>query len=298
MTDSSVSLHHKINSIKDLKSVVRTMKALAASNIVQYERAVLALADYYKTVELSLFANFRQTRRLDESALSYRNKTVNAVVFGSDQGLVGQFNNTLTEFVIDALKQIPDEKNIWAVGDQMFARLTDAGLKLKGAFMVPNSVNAITPLVSQILIDTEVTRHANAHIYLFHNRPESGATYQPVMQRMLPLDETWRNALLKKSWPSQNLPEVIDSSEATLTSFICEYLFVSLFKACAESLASENASRLAAMQRADKNIDEKLDELKRLFHNLRQSGIDEELFDVISGFEALSNGSNANHPKT
>jgi F-type H+-transporting ATPase subunit gamma len=66
------------------------------------------------------------------------------------------------------------------------------------------------------------------------------------------------------------------------------YLFVSLFKACAESLASENASRLAAMQRADKNIDELLEDLNGKFHRLRQSGIDEELFDVISGFEALS----------
>ena len=42
----------------------------------------------------------------------------------------------------------------------------------------------------------------------------------------------------------------------TLRALIREYLFVSLFRACAESLASENASRLAAMQRADENIDE------------------------------------------
>ena len=57
-----------------------------------------------------------------------------------------------------------------------------------------------------------------------------------------------------------------------------------LYRACAESLASENASRLAAMQRADKNIDELLEDFNR---TLRQNGIDEELFDVISGFEAL-----------
>jgi len=67
-----------------------------------------------------------------------------------------------------------------------------------------------------------------------------------------------------------------------------EYLFVSLFRACAQSLASENASRLAAMERADKNIDELLDGLRGSFHRLRQNGIDEELFDVISGFVALS----------
>jgi F-type H+-transporting ATPase subunit gamma len=85
-----------------------------------------------------------------------------------------------------------------------------------------------------------------------------------------------------------NLPEVMDGGAATLRALIREYLFVSLFRACAESLASENASRLAAMQRADKNIEELLEYLNGQFHHLRQSRIDEELFDVISGFEALS----------
>jgi F-type H+-transporting ATPase subunit gamma len=53
-------------------------------------------------------------------------------------------------------------------------------------------------------------------------------------------------------------------------------------------MAAENASRLAAMQRAEKNIDELLDELSLKFHSLRQSSIDEELFDVVSGFEAFA----------
>ncbi len=75
---------------------------------------------------------------------------------------------------------------------------------------------------------------------------------------------------------------------ATLAALIGEYLFVLLFRACAESLASENASRLAAMERADKNIAGLLEELQGSFHRLRQNGIDEELFDVIAGFEALS----------
>ena len=85
-----------------------------------------------------------------------------------------------------------------------------------------------------------------------------------------------------------NLPEVMGGGTGVLRALIREYLFVSLFRACAESLASENASRLAAMQRAEKNIDELLEELNGAFHRLRQSGIDEELFDVISGFEALT----------
>ena len=109
-----------------------------------------------------------------------------------------------------------------------------------------------------------------------------------MSQRLLPLDALWRRELAAIRWQTENLPEVMNDGEQTLLAFVREYLFVSLFKACAESLASENASRLVAMQRAETNIDEMLENLNRTFHRQRQNGIDEELFDVVSGFEALS----------
>jgi F-type H+-transporting ATPase subunit gamma len=68
---------------------------------------------------------------------------------------------------------------------------------------------------------------------------------------------------------------------------IREYLFVSLYRAFAESLASENASRLASMQVAERNIENRLDELSAQYHQQRQSAIDAELFDLVAGFEAL-----------
>jgi F-type H+-transporting ATPase subunit gamma len=155
---------------------------------------------------------------------------------------------------------------------------------------VPNSVKAITPLVGQIQIESETRRAKGeyARVYVFHNRPQSGALYEPVSQRLLPLDAQWQLGLAQVRWPAGNLPEVMGGGTTTLRALIREYLFISLFRACAESLASENASRLAAMQRAEKNIDELLEDLNRTFHRVRQSGIDEELFDVVSGFEALS----------
>jgi F-type H+-transporting ATPase subunit gamma len=59
-----------------------------------------------------------------------------------------------------------------------------------------------------------------------------------------------------------------------------------LFKACAESLASENASRLAVMQGRDEDR-RAFQDLTRAFHHMRRSAIDEEVFDIVSEFEAL-----------
>ena len=292
MSDTTASLRRKIAGAGDLQSVVRTMKAAAASSIGQYEKSVLALADYYRTVELGLGACFRESG--SASLLAERKGqtvagAIGAVVFGSDQGLVGQFNDVVADHAVKTLAALPAKPEVWAVGERVHARLADAGLPPTGLFTVPNSVKAITPLVGQILVESE-TRHNQGEVtelHLFYNRPMSGAVYVPVSQRLLPLDENWRRNLAGLPWPTRSLPEVMGGGTATLQALIREYLFVSLFRACAESLASENASRLAAMQRADKNIDELLEDLNGTFHRLRQSGIDEELFDVVSGFEAL-----------
>ena len=292
MSDTTASLRRKINSAGELQSVVRTMKALAASSIDQYEQSVRALADYYRAVELGLSVCIRGTGTLASKSEGPRRTaavTVGAVVFGSDQGLVGQFNDVIAQHAVKALAARPGGSQVWAVGERVHARLKDAGVPPVGLFTVPNSVKAITPLVGQILMESE--KHhglsAVAELHLFYNRPTTGAGYEPASQRLLPLDETWRRKLAEHPWPTGNLPEVVGGGSETLRALIREYLFVSLFRACADSLASENASRLAAMQRADKNIDELLGTLTSDFHRLRQSGIDEELFDVISGFEAL-----------
>jgi ATP synthase gamma subunit len=68
---------------------------------------------------------------------------------------------------------------------------------------------------------------------------------------------------------------------------LAAHLFISLFRACAESLASENASRLGAIEGADRNIDELLEGLHRSFRRFRHTDIDEELFDLVSGVEML-----------
>ena len=293
MSDSTASLRRKIDSAADLQSVVRTMKALAASSIGQYERAVRALADYYRTVELGLGACFRAGETIALPAARRRpaaGGVISAVVFGSDQGLVGRFNEVVADHALETLASLPGKPRVWAVGERVHARLADAGVLPVGRFTVPTSVKAITPLVGQILVDSQRRgRHdADSELHLFYNSPTAGATYAPVGQRLLPLDGDWRRALAELPWPTKSLPEVMGLGTSTLAALIGEYLFVSLFRACAESLASENASRLAAMERADKNIDDLLETLRGSFHRLRQSGIDEELFDVISGFDALS----------
>jgi F-type H+-transporting ATPase subunit gamma len=287
MSDTVASLRRKIGGANDLQSVVRTMKALAGASIGQYERSVGAVADYSRIVEQGLSLCFRDSGPAAEGTAGGR---VGAVVFGSDQGLVGEFNEVVAEHAVTVLAARPDQSQVWAVGERVQERLTDTALPVIGSFAVPVSVTAIAPLVGRILVAYEArnSRGAISELHLIHNRPTADGVYAPVSQRLLPLDEAWRRALSERPWPAGNLPEILGDGAATLGTFIREHLFVSLFRACAESLASENAARLAAMERADKNIDDLLETLNSDFRRLRQSGIDEELFDVVAGYEALT----------
>lgn len=304
MSDSLINLQRKINSASDLQSVVRTMKAMAAASISQYENAVRALDDYYLTVQLGLTAYFHSVQRERTSkryplftgsqlgaARPDKNKSnIAAIVFGSDQGLVGQFNELLVTYLDSELAKHPGNKICWPVGERIQARLNESDLVTGRSFILPNSIASITQLISELLIETDKQWELGnvEQVYLFYNHPTSKASYQPVYQRLLPLDHQWQNTFVNNHWPTACLPQVLNSDNRGLGALIHEYLFVSIYRACAESLASENASRLLAMQRAEKNIEELQEELHRSYHHQRQSGIDEELFDLVGGFEALT----------
>jgi len=287
------SLHRKLEGAKDLKSVVRTMKIVAALNIGQYEKAVQSLVDYYYTLALGILVYLKSEKKVDQSGKTeirhIAEKLTYSIVFGSDQGLVGQFNDSLSDFVFESLHSISGKKEIWAVGERVQLLLIDAGFTNTQLFAVPNSVQTITNLVNQILLKSEETQKVLdlSEVYVFHNQQKAGIGYQAVSKRLLPLDEAWKQSFYEYTWPTNKIPQIIDGKGQTLIALIHSYLFTSLYKTCAESLASENACRLAAMQRAEKNIDELLEDLKLSFHSLRQSTIDAELFDVVSGFKAI-----------
>jgi F-type H+-transporting ATPase subunit gamma len=284
-------LKGKIESTEDLRSVVKTMKALAAVNIRQYERAVESLADYNRTVEMGLQIALRGRSMV--SARPAPRDRLGAIVFGSDQGMCGQLNDQIVSYALEAMGGLGTEggkRAIVAVGERVAGRLEDAGQAVEDYFSVPNSVVGVTPMVQEIVLKIEAWGREEGihHIYLFYSRHLSGASFRPHRVHLLPVDQEWLSELEGQAWPSRGLPMFTMDWERLFSALIRQYLFVSLFRGFAESLASENASRLASMQGAEKNIEEWLGELNTQFHQQRQMSITEELLDIVAGFEALS----------
>ena len=291
MSEQLEALHRRLHTASELRSVVRTMKTLAAVSIVPYERAVRSLTDYSRTVELGLTACLGKVGNSPgNNAQGAATERTGVVVFGSDQGMVGQFNEVLVDFVLRELQPLPGRKRLWPIGERIAWRLNAPDIDLMPLHSVPDTVAAITPLTAAILESIQQHRENRSvsRVLVFHNQPSVGKGYQPMRQQLLPFDGEWLGELAQEKWPTKMIPQVMPVEAETLAALLREYLFVSLFRACAESLASESASRLAAMQAAERKIGDLIDELQLEFNQARQNSIDEELFDVITGYEALS----------
>ncbi|HEY9644428.1 MAG TPA: F0F1 ATP synthase subunit gamma [Coleofasciculaceae cyanobacterium] len=305
------ALQRQITTAKDLQSVVKTMKVLAAVSIRQYERAVESLAEYTRTIELGLQAVLNEMDIAQLAAPSPSSHRIGAIVFGSDQGMCGQFNEQIaTEALarlgvahiapahiapariaqMQPLLSAPADLTWAAVGARVMAPLEAAGQTIDICLPMPSAIAGITPRVQELLLQIETWRFQQQvdQIFLFYNRPRSNIAYIPEVKQLLPLDQVWLRQMQQQPWDSRTLPIWTMESRQLFACFIRQYLFVTLYRAFAESLASENASRLMSMQVAEQNIETRLAEFNTQFQQQRQTSITDEILEIVAGAEVLT----------
>jgi F-type H+-transporting ATPase subunit gamma len=289
---STEELVAKIRTTEDLGSVVRTMKTLAMVNIRQYLQAADSLDDYYRTVELGLRIMIQEAG-VEVVRVNSEGENIGAVIFGSDQGLSGRFNDEIIDHSLEQLDDICRDRNrrfFISIGDRLNSLVQGRGLKTDESLSVPRSVGAITQAVSDLLVRIERWREEKdlGRVILFYNRQKGKSSYSPSSACLLPFPVKSVRTFEEKKWPSRTTPIITMEPTQLFRSFARQYFFVTLFRAFALSLASENASRLASMQAAEKNIDERLEDLTSQFRSQRQTAITQELLETVAGFEALA----------
>lgn len=294
--ESLEHLQKQLSGLKDLRGIVKTMKALSAASIRQYEHAAEALADYYRTVELGLHAALRGAGTSAVAELARRPERASAglIVFGSDHGLCGRFNEDVVHHVVDYIREQGVRKEqcrVLAVGARAAGGLEREGLTVEENLMVPGSAARIAATVQQLLLKIDLWREAGgvSPVTLFYNHPlRRNASYRSVSPALLPIDLQRFRHLEEQSWPSRGIPGFTLTRTELLTYLLRQYFFVVVSRACADSQAAEHGSRLSAMQAAEKNLADRLDEVTMSYRRARQTVITSELLDVVSGFEAIT----------
>ena len=190
-------INRALHTAEDLKSIVRTMKVLAAVSIRQYERAVESLADYTRTVNLGIEILARHHHQTFVKPPS-TGVEIGVIVFGSDHGLCGSFNKALSNFVLDKLNimDVPVDKcRILSIGARLSMTLEARNIDMDECFFIPGSVAEITPSVRQILIKLDGWRTQGVErVLLFYNIRTSSDRSDPTLLNLLPIDmERFKN---------------------------------------------------------------------------------------------------------
>jgi len=279
-----------IQTTDDIRAIVRTMKSLSAVSIRQYEDAEAALSGYAETIDLGLTALLqdRHARGLPLPATVEAPATREAlIVIGSDRGLCGRYNEIVTRAAAAPLRR--DPVALAVIGARAAARLDGRGHRIDRLFPLPGTVAGLSPLVQSVIVEIDRwTREAGAgRVRLVHNRRQGRSRAVPVDRVLLPIPDAYLHGLLQRGWPGRGLPVFRMEPARLLSWLVRQRLFVVLYRALAEALASEHATRLAAMQNAERNIDERRAALDAAHRLKRQETITRELMDVVSGYEAV-----------
>ena len=276
------SLKKSLNSAQNLYTIVNTMKIHATTNINQFQQAADASMQYRQVLNKALSVVIK-TRQMPMEVLRRNEGRTIHVVFSSDHGLCGSFNERITDYARPKIDE-NEMALLLIVGEQGRKRL-EGEYEVEEFFVVPQTVDGITASVQHLLSTLDELRENNKikDIYLHYNRASGKRGFKEQSEKLFPLD-------LKKirkedaKWKSDAQPTYYMSEEKLLSDLLKQYYFITLFRTFCYSLVTENESRIASMTAAKKNIEERIEELETKYKRMRQDSITDEIRDITSGF--------------
>jgi F-type H+-transporting ATPase subunit gamma len=276
------------------------MKALSAVSIRLYQQALAALEQSRRTVEFGLCMVL--TREPDLLAALESMPVGSAarrpaappeviVLLGADRGMCGPFNEHVVAHAVEILHPATAAPPlVLAVGHRLERPCEAAGIPIAAREVMPASPRGMTSTAEAILVHYDGWRERDgaAGLVVVHNRPLATTGYVAHSARLFPPNPRWLRRIARQPWPTRNIPMSPSPARELFPALIRQHLLLSLHQSLAESLASEHAARLVAMQVAERNVEDHRTRLQNDFHRRRQQALDEELLDLVSGYLALT----------
>lgn len=285
------NLKKTLDTSKSIKQVVSTMKALSGANIKKYEKIVKILYTYKSNVELALQAIMMHNDKININELEFIGQSKNkkaknlVVVFGSNQGLCGRFNDKIANFTIDDI-QNTDENKVIVVGERLSMLLSNTKLKIFKTIPVPNSIENISNTIYELLtvIEKEIEEKTVNKVFLYYTANDDTMNGTLTKTRLIPIDKKILENAQKKVWPTNNIPYWQIDTKTLVVDLLKQYMFVGLNDALVNSIASEQKNRLLTLQNAENNINDLIRTKNLEYNQKRQSTITNELLDVVTGY--------------
>lgn len=282
-------LRRRIRSTRNLAQVTRAMQTVAASKLRKVQQQVTETRPYSRWSKQFLEQLGAGTAgAAQESPLLAQPHPVHdvlVIVMSSDRGLCGSYNqNIIRETLLFARAQSAQRFIFVTVGRKGRDLLGRLGYPIMAHFELPRGVLTFddTRTIARTAMGEFLAGRVQ-EVYLAYTHFRNILTHQPLIEPYLPLSIS--------SAADQQTPGEFSfepSQSAVLEAFLPRALEMRVYQALLESLTSEQAARMVAMENASRNAETMVQELTVAYNKARQQRITREILDIASGAEALA----------
>ena len=285
-------LKKRISSVKSTQKITKAMKMVAASKLRRAQESAekgRPYSDKMNNIILNL-SNSISDKENSPKLLSGsgEDKVHLCIVMTSDRGLCGGFNTNIIKKAKVYFQKILDEgKNLKIItvgskGYDQLKRTYKDNIIEKISFKESKHANYFdADKVGKIIIDRFEKKEFDV-CTIFYNQFKNVITQIPQEQQIIPL----KNSESKENSSDDNY-EFEPEEDEILSNLLPKNISTQIFKAMLENSASEQGSRMSAMDNATRNAGEMVDKLTIQYNRSRQAAITKELIEIISGAESL-----------
>ena len=272
MSDSR-EVENKLNKNNDLRDIVNAMKAFSGLNIRKTAESLHPVRQYEEGIKDAI-GNLVLYYPETGAVLKSGTKRI-LVIFGSDLGLCGSFNDRLAEFITTVRESNDD---IFVIGRILREKLDAMNIGYIDSMQAVATVEGIRTAMlesSSKIAKLYAERETTDLVFIFSSLREETETPEFIFERILPPGTD----LYSK--PFSERPRLYLAPEFIFNELLGEFLYISLYRCYIESIRAENWYRFKSMERAMENIETKIKGLNALYRYSRQEEITQEIIEII-----------------
>jgi F-type H+-transporting ATPase subunit gamma len=284
-------IKRRITSVKSTKQITKAMKMVAAAKFRRAVGRIIQLRPYANKMH-AVLGGMAKNVESGHPLLDVRVvKKVELLVFSSDRGLCGGFNTNVMKAAMKLLKELQadgKEVSVSSVGKKatdLFKRrkiaLRQSWVGLSGRISYENAQQIATDIIDNYINETF------DEVMVVYTEFKSAAVQRVITLRLLPFKEVGSPAA--SGSPEEATGEFLfePSQNVIFERLLPKNVEIQIFRSLLDSQASEEASRMAAMENATKSADDMIKRLTLQYNKARQASITKELMDIVGGVEAL-----------
>lgn len=277
MTGRLADVASRINSARQLDSVMSAMRGIAAAREREAREQLAAIRAYAEAIGVAIGLALAVA---DKAMVAGRpGRAVGRptlVVMAAEQGFAGAFDDRLLDALGDPTAQGP---SLLFVGDRGLVRARERGIRAEWSSAMISHVDQAAALADRISEElyARIARMETSDVTIIHAAPDDASGFRIVRKTLAPFDYS-RFPAARVSQP----PLLQMAPRELLAHLAEEYVFAELCEAAVLSFAAENGARRRAMTSARQNVEQKLDGLIGESRRLRQEEITNEIIELFA----------------